>query len=142
MAASIALPTAVQWMGLLAPTPRHHPDALFRLLLVDIDHVHPLPDAQMGCLRDFSDQGPEMGAGAVSQIVLLDRAAPKVRQPQAETEFTVLSALHHTMPFQHHQKAVRRALSQLERVDNFGHRHWRAAGGEKIQHRKGAVERL
>jgi len=37
---------------------------------------------------------------------------------------------------------VRRALAQLESVAYFGHCHRRAAGGDKIKHRKGSVERL
>ena len=101
-----------------------------------------LQNAQVSGLLDLGDQRLQMELGAVPQIVLLDGAAAKVAQPQAQTKLACRCALHDAVSFQHHEEAMRGALVQIEGGGNFRQAHRRRAAGEQIQHREGPIERL
>ena len=66
-----------------------------------------------GLLR-LGNQTPQVRLRAVAEVILFNRPVAEVEQTQAQAELAVHGPLHHAMPLQNHEKAVRRALVQLE----------------------------
>ena len=91
-------------------------------------------------LLGLGHQPAQVRLGAVAQIVLLDGAVAEVEEPQPKAELPAGRALHHAMPLQNHQEAVRGALVQLQRRGHLRQAQRRVALAKQIQNGKSAVE--
>jgi hypothetical protein len=93
-------------------------------------------------LFGLGNQAAQVRLRAVAQIVLLNRPVAEVEQPQPQAELAVRGALHHAVPLQNHQEAVRRALVQLQRRGHLRQAERRLALAKQIQYGKSPVEGL
>jgi hypothetical protein len=93
-------------------------------------------------LLGFRHEPAQVRLRAIAQIVLLNGAVAKIKQPQAKAELAAGRALNHTMPLQHHKKAVRRALMQLQRGGHLRQTQGSFTFAQQIQNRKGPVKGL
>jgi len=100
--------------GVAGADSRNHANRAGRLDFVDVNNPRSLKNAQVSGLFGLRTRR-RSGAGTVAQIVLLDRPISEVEQAKAETELASRSALHHAVTLQNHEKAMRRALVQLQR---------------------------
>ena len=101
-----------------------------------------LKNAQVRGLLGLGHQAAQVRLGAVAQIVLLDGAVAEIEEPQAQAELAARGALHHAVPLQNHQKAVRGALVQLQGRGNLRQSQRRIALPKQIQYGKSPVQGL
>jgi hypothetical protein len=99
--------------GIARPDARNHAHGAPGLDLVDVNDACLLEDAQVGRFFGLGNQAAQVGLSTIAQIVLLDCAISKIKQPETQAKLSIGGALDHVMPLENHQKPVRRALVKL-----------------------------